>query len=51
MSPFEVVRFEESVQGFRDLKQAILDLNFVLMDEENKMWEEWIERRFSEEEE
>lgn len=49
MSPFEVIRFEESEQGFRDLKQAIIDLNFVLTDEENKMWEDWITRRFSEE--
>ena len=49
MSPFEIVRFDESEQGFRDLKQAILDLDFVLTDEEDKMWEDWLSDRYSEE--
>lgn len=51
MSPFEVVDFPESEQGFRDMKQAILDLDFVLTDEEDQMWEEWIQSRFGDDEE
>jgi hypothetical protein len=42
MSPFEVVRFDESAEGWTKFRQAILDLGFVLTDEEEKIWEERI---------
>jgi hypothetical protein len=51
MSPFEVVRFDESETGFRELKQAIIDLGFVLTEEEDQMWEEWLARRYGDDEE
>jgi hypothetical protein len=49
MSPFEVVRFKEGEEGFRQLKQAIVDLGFVLSEEEEKLWDEFFEFRYGEE--
>lgn len=42
MSPFEVLTFPESPKGFADFRQAVLDLGFVLTEEEKKLWDEKI---------
>ncbi len=42
MSPLEVVTFPESPEGFANFRQAVLDLGFVLTDEEEVMWQERI---------
>lgn len=44
MSPFEVVRFEESAEGFSKYRQAVLDLGFELSKKEHKLWDEKISR-------
>lgn len=44
MSPWTVTRFEESAEGIRELKQAILDLGFVLTEREDELWDEFLQR-------
>ncbi len=36
--------FEESAEGIRELKQAILDLGFVLTEREDELWDEFLQR-------
>ena len=42
MSPLEVVTFPESPEGYAAFRQAVLDLGFVLTEEEEKIWDERI---------
>lgn len=49
MSPFEVITFPESKQGFKNFHQAILDLGFSLSEKEEQIWEEYINEKFEEE--
>lgn len=44
MSPWTVKRFRQSVEGFSAMKQEVLKLGFVLTQEENDHWEEFIDR-------
>ncbi len=44
MSPFEVIEFESSKEGFISLKKAILDLGFILSDQEHRLWDEYLAR-------
>lgn len=41
MSPFIIRNFKEGKSGAGDLKQAVLDLGFVLSAEDEKGWDEW----------
>lgn len=43
MSPFEVIEFEQSKEGIISLKKAILDLGFILSDQEHQLWDEYIQ--------
>ena len=46
MSPFEVIELEQSKEGIISLKKAILDLGFILSDQEHQLWDEYIQKRF-----
>jgi hypothetical protein len=43
MSPFEVITFPQNRIGYAAQRQAILDLGFVLTEEEEQIWKEAIE--------
>lgn len=38
MSPFEVIHFPETQQGWKDYRQTVIDLGFALSSKEEKMW-------------
>lgn len=42
MSPLEVVTFPDTPKGYTYFRQAVLDLGFVLTEEEEKIWDERI---------
>lgn len=44
LRPFEVVEFEESAEGFRAMREAVVDLGFRLTDEEEAQWAKYLER-------
>jgi len=44
MSPFEVTRFQESPEGWKLFRQAVLDLGFKLTDEEEEIWNEAVNK-------
>jgi hypothetical protein len=42
LSPYTVERFDENSKGAIRMRKRILELGFVLSDEEEKFWQEWI---------
>lgn len=50
LSPFAITEYDENSTGATQMRQDILDLGFVLTDEEERFWEEWIRSRLEAEE-
>lgn len=51
LSPYAVERFTEDSEGAIKMRERILDLGFVLSDEEEKVWQEWIDDELEQEKE
>lgn len=51
LSPYEIVDFEEDSEGAIEFRKRILELGFILSDEEEKFWDEWINRKLKDEQE
>lgn len=43
LNPFEVISFAESTNGFKIMNQAIADLGFEITDEDQKMFDDFIQ--------
>lgn len=41
MSPWTIIKFEESNKGALKMKKTLLGVGFKLSDKEEKMWENW----------
>ena len=51
LSPYTVEQFSENSDGAIKMRQRILELGFVLSDEEEKIWQEWINDELEQENE
>lgn len=51
LSPYTVERFEEDSEGAIQMRKRVLELGFVLSDEEEKFWQEWIDDELEQEKE
>jgi len=51
LSPYTVERFDEDSEGAIQMRKRVLELGFVLSDEEEKIWQEWINDNLEQENE
>lgn len=51
LSPYTVERFDEDSEGAIAMRQRILELGFGLSDEEERLWQEWINDELEQEKE
>jgi hypothetical protein len=49
LSPWTLTRHDESKYGFYELKNKIKELGFEISEEEEKMWDNYINSRYKEE--
>jgi hypothetical protein len=49
LADFTVTRYEESREGFDKLEKHIQQLGFTLSTEDNEAWDEYMQRRYTEE--
>jgi hypothetical protein len=51
LSPWEIFRFEETEEGFIKTKEKIKEIGFEITEEDEKLWQEFIDYRYHNEEE